>query len=843
MSPGTSWPDPHGSIIHQKKGRSIQQELARLNAALIQESVLYFPVRHHSPACAWHLNRLVETHKPAAILIEGPESLNHFIPHLADPDLKAPVALYSQYVDHKGYTRTDPESEKMSKSAPSRFGAFYPLCDYSPELVAIRAGTRLKAKIAFCDLDFAIQKIVEHRLMDDSPAHAAVSMFDEQYLAQNRYLRELAQRTGCRDTNELWDRLFESEFCRQDTIGFMQKVAAYCFFARRNTPPEEIQRDGTLAREKRMSVIIRNELRRLKRRKADRPLLVVTGGFHTPSLVTGQAALKNVSLPAVELDDRDRLHAVIPYSYQQLDALNGYAAGMPSPGFYQRIWESAQKADRADLHHVSRDVLVQLSRKSREKNLPYPVSTADAIAANQMAGSLAHFRGNPGPMREDILDGVRASFTKGALDAEGDVVMALARDILCGNAVGFLPQHIRTHPLIEDFRSRAQKLGLRLDSTRRQPKALEIYKREKHRDISRFFRMLEFLDIPFARFAAGPDFIAGTELTLTVEHWEYNWSPLTESTLVDLSLKGATIGEVVLTRLRERREKIQNEKATAGSAEAVGLLLVSCRLGLHDIAKEFVPFVFDSIQAENTFETGIHACLHLDRLQQFKSPLETRQLAEIPQLLETAYRRSCFLLTNLATLPQNRQETALAALPECRELITAGHHTECLDVALFWHSVETVRAKSGLEPGLEGGLLGMCFSAGKCTTREVCRQIEAQASSRDENGNRLARFLNGLFSLCREATWNQTEIMAAISTIVSQWNDHEFYTQLPDMRLAFAAHTPQETDQVAGLVARILRTGESPDWYVRDLDEAFFARCTAVAARVVESLKEDCLTP
>ena len=36
--------------------------------------VLYYPVRHHSPACAWHLERIIQRYAPDCILVEGPEN-------------------------------------------------------------------------------------------------------------------------------------------------------------------------------------------------------------------------------------------------------------------------------------------------------------------------------------------------------------------------------------------------------------------------------------------------------------------------------------------------------------------------------------------------------------------------------------------------------------------------------------------------------------------------------------------------------------------------------------------------------------------------------------------------
>ena len=46
---------------------------------------VYFPIRHHSPACAWHVARLIRALSPSVILIEGPASFNPLIPTILAP--------------------------------------------------------------------------------------------------------------------------------------------------------------------------------------------------------------------------------------------------------------------------------------------------------------------------------------------------------------------------------------------------------------------------------------------------------------------------------------------------------------------------------------------------------------------------------------------------------------------------------------------------------------------------------------------------------------------------------------------------------------------------------------
>src|SRR5687767_12628148 len=95
-----------------------------------------FPVRHHSPAGARHLEAFLRKYEPDLVLIEGPAAFNDRIDLLADPEHVAPFALIAAVRDG---------GEVQTRS-------YYPLCDYSPELVALRVARELKAGCRFIDL-------------------------------------------------------------------------------------------------------------------------------------------------------------------------------------------------------------------------------------------------------------------------------------------------------------------------------------------------------------------------------------------------------------------------------------------------------------------------------------------------------------------------------------------------------------------------------------------------------------------------------------------------------------------------------------------------------------------
>jgi hypothetical protein len=812
-----------------------QEELDALFRKLDDGNVIYFPIRHHSPACAWHLRSLIRERRPASILVEGPESLDSFIPFLTDPETRPPVALFTQFVDRKGLTV--PVDDPRPKTPP-RFGAYYPLCDYSPELVALREGQAVGARLSFIDLDHSLQVLAENRSENLEPKRAR-SLMDERHLTRSAYLQALARRRGCRDTDELWDRLFEADFLGEDELSFRRNVAAYCWIARHHTSEESLRLDGTLMREKRMQERISAEVNHLRRRAAG-PLLVVTGGFHTPALVLGNAAAKRAERPQHVPEEGDVIQAIIPYSFQQLDALRGYAAGMPSPRYYQLLWERSGSGPGEALRTLCLEILTDLPRQTRRAGLPSPLSTADAIAAYHQALMVARFRGNPGPLREDVLDGIRSSFVKGELDMDGGFILQMALEMLRGDSVGHVSGKAPRHPIVIDFRRRAEALSLRLESTTDREAALDIYNNDRHRRISRLFHQTDFLGIPFARFAGGPDFLTGKNLDLRIEHWNWAWTPQTESRLIEVSMFGATLDDAVVVRLHEQLERLQQEGGDAGAPEAVSLLALCCLLGLQQHLGEFVAAVRAKLAGEADFAEAVQATLQLDVLSRYQGPLESDSLSALPPLVEAGFHRCCHLAGNLALCKEDQVPGALEALANLRDLLVRTEASgERLDTDLFWDVARASLGNSQLDPTLRGGFTGLLFSSGKMDRQGLLNKIQGSVLSTDRSGNTAPRFLQGLFTLCREITWQDAAVLKEINAAFAAWDDDDFQRALPFLRLAFAQHTPRETDRVASLVSSVNEGADFGSWYHRDLDEELLYETTRAATVALKSLEED----
>src|SRR5262249_54460417 len=155
--------------------------------------VVYFPVRHHSPACAWHVTRLIQELRPESVLIEGPRDATPLIPFLTHKRTRLPVAIYTTFVN------------RVDRGHPERHAAYYPLCDYSPELAAIRAAHAVGAEARFIDLTYSEMVSSEAKRSD----LRLRSLCEERHLQHSRLLKAACHRAGVRDPDELWDHLYE----------------------------------------------------------------------------------------------------------------------------------------------------------------------------------------------------------------------------------------------------------------------------------------------------------------------------------------------------------------------------------------------------------------------------------------------------------------------------------------------------------------------------------------------------------------------------------------------------------------------------------------------------------
>ena len=743
-----------------------------LLARLRSDRVAYLPIRHHSPACAWHVRRTIMELEPSAVLIEGPSDLTSVVRLILDPDARTPFAIYSTYVDKAG--RIVPIPDDGRRHDPPRFAGYYPFCEYSPELVALRAGQEVKADLRFIDLTYPEQVIAETPRLLAQTRPRTQSLLEETRLGSSRYLRELSRRSGCRDVNDLWDHLFEASYARVSTDEFFRRVATYCLMARNDTPAQALEEDGTTTRERAMAAEIRSQLVRNKSKRRTRPVVVVTGGFHTavlPQLV--EAKVRAIEIQPLTAPTIEAHSVMMRYSFDRLDALNGYGAGMPAPRYYDQVWRLICEGHPDPYLETAGRVVVEIGRISRERELSFALSTADEIAALEQSRRLAWLRGHPGPTREDLLDGIRGSFVKGALDVEGAVVMSIVAHVLGGTEVGEVPAAAGVPPLVDDFRARAKELGLALGDTTRKKLALDLYRSHRHRKLSRLLHSVEFLNVPFGAVTAGPDFVSGCGLELLREHWIYSWSPFTESALIEASVYGSTVEEAAINRLRQALADLEQTGHSRSTAEAVRMLVRACRMGLHRQVELVIDLIARNITEDPAFASLVGGLSELAVLWHSREPLEAHGLVQIQDLANSAYRRACLLVRGLAACPADETESTLQSLASLRQTIAATQDQQ-FDASLFLDSLLDLYVAAEVPPPIAGGAAGILFGEGRLTEDQLLELTAGYLAGTGSEMSAKTAFLQGLLFTCREATWRLPALLERIDRRFRSWNEDDF---------------------------------------------------------------------
>jgi len=811
---------------------------------LFSDGCYFVPVRHHSPACAHALKQLIREVGPAAVLIEGPETLNDLIPLLLDPRTSPPVAVLVQAAGTAA-----PEASGGSPAAadgpgaePERCSAFFPFCDYSPEWVALREGAALGSQTAFIDLAWSDQARSGERMPDDR----AVSLMAERYLAHSRYVGALAAGAGCRDQDELWDHLFElrPREALGDWRAFFSDVFAYCAMARLDYETEVLEAEGSLPRERHMETRIREW-----RSRVTGPMVIVTGGFHTMELVarlygkggpagTGRKGRAGAVKKAINADQW-----LIRYSFDRLDALNGYASGMPSPAYHQRVWHGLLDGTSDYLTGVAAGFLTEMARTTRELRLSEFISTAHVRSALVQAVRLAALRGHAGPGRQDLLDAVFSCFVKGSVD-EG--VVGLTQDLrtlLGGSRMGDIPPSAGSPPLLEDARRLARRCGLALhDSTPRQSR-LDLYRKPAHRERSRFFHLMNYLGTGLAEWRSGPDFMGNSRLDLLFEEWHYAWTPLVEANLIELADRGATLSEVALSRLRTEEASLAAGGRARSAAGASALLVRACVIGLRERLPALFPLLEEHLDQDPSLASVVECGHRLATLWRAREPLGVQGDMRLEALLGRIWPAALFLLPDLEQADESTEPDMVRCLISLRELgrilgTSRGERT-WPDMGLMHEHLSRFTDRTDVSPGICGAAAAILFIDGRWEEERLVDLLSARFGVGSEPGVSV-RCLTGLMSAAPELLLRIPRLLEALDEIIAGWDEETFVSHLPDLRFAFTQLKPREIGVLSDRIARL--AGVKADDFVQmnyEATEQDLFWGTRLQVELVDSLKRD----
>ncbi|HEV3022135.1 MAG TPA: DUF5682 family protein, partial [Pirellulales bacterium] len=424
-------------------------------------------------------------------------------------------------------------------------------------------------------------------------------------------------------------------------------------------------------------------------------------------------------------------------------------------------------------------------------------------AALAQVRNLAALRRHPRPSREDLLDGVRSVFVKGADDTEGLPVLALARKLLAGDRVGNVPVEAGLPPLVHDFRQTASRLRLKLDCVDAAEVTLDLYRKSGHRETSRFLHRLSFLEVPFARWVRGPDFVRGERLDRIQEVWNYHWSPQTESTLIERSLYGSTVEEAAVNRLLEHFENAERAGQGRRADVATELVLHACRMGLHRHTQGLLDRLHGLIAEDAAFDSLVQTLENLLLLGVSREPLEAHHLTGIDELASAAYDRACYLLPDLASASKEQEAKLLDALNSFHQAVrTLGDTVERQE--LRWHGLAQLAQTGEGLMSLPGAATGLLHGDGHWGDDDLVRRLRGHLFGSKGDGSEATDFLRGLLRAARHVLWQVPGVLDAINELLKQWSEDEFVKLLPLLRLALSDLTPQECDRVAREVAGLL---------------------------------------
>jgi hypothetical protein len=749
-------------------------------ALLAQGPVRFFPIRHHSPACAWQLTRALTALAPRHVLIEMPEDFAHLIPLLSDPQLRPPAAIVA--------------FAQSGEDEPPPPAGYWPISATAPEYAALRAARELGAAVRFIDLGAGTCEMREDGTQEPAPAEppAVRVLTQERLLDHSTYVRALAARTGCRDVNELWDRLFESRLMDASWQGFFADVGVWCLLARHGTTPQQMQREGTLARERCMRAHIARVVA-----QGGSPIAVITGGFHIPALIDPQDWVAGEASPP----GASRSY-LVRFSHPRLDAMAGYSAGMPSPRYYERLLAAAQRGEAAPHQAVAEEVLLDLAAHLRAARPDFVPALPALVEALRHATGLAHLRGLAGPMRSELLDATRAALLKDEDPRYASPLLSDLHERLVGTAIGDVPPGAGSPPLIEAARRQARALGFSVTDSVTRRRRLDIHRNVRHRAASRFLHAMALMGTELGTLEQAAHYAPGVESDTLHEIWSYAWSPLVETRLIEVAAGGDDVPRACVSVLSRHCAEL-NARGAGASAEGAALVLfAAARAGLPPaFLGGLLQQLADHIQRDADLPRVTAALTQLMMLWSARSTLGFTRDARLMSLLATCYRRALALMQTVGAAADEQVAEVAQALTAIRDVTETAAGEAGLDAEPFAAAVDTL-VESELPPLLSGVMAALAVHLGRRPQDFLARRLGgALGGVQLDLAERVAP-LAGALLVSAGALVRMPQAVAALDEALSGLDEDTFVRMLPHLRAAFTQLSAGEAEVLGGLLAQ-----------------------------------------
>ncbi|MEU1888886.1 DUF5682 family protein [Micromonospora rifamycinica] len=737
-------------------------------------------VRHHSPALAVALPRLLDGFRPEVLLLELPPELGEWLPWLADPATAAPVALAGVLGDGGG-------------------PAFYPFADFSPELVAVRWAARNGVPVVPCDLPLA-----DPTWREREPGGAP---------PPGRSFADALRAAGTgRTDDDLWDRSVEARAPGADPEAVRRAALAVGWALRADAErgpgvsPLDLRREAWM--------------RRCLAGAGRGRVAALVGAFHAPALLTGASTPP----PAGPSGASSVVTSLVPYTFGLLDARSGYPAGIRDPQWQQSVL--AADGDPASVESATTDAVVAVCAAIRRAG--HPAGPGEAREAVRLALDLARLRGLPAPGRGELVEAIQSVLAHGEVLGRGRAVARAMEQVLVGDRRGVLAPGTPRSGLAPAVRELLT--GLRLPGAGDPARELRLdplrSTLDRRREIA--LHRLAVCGVDYATPAGGAG-VGGVDPVTS--RWRVQWSPRTEATIEVAGLRGVTLGQATEGALVERRRR---ERADGGPTVAAMItgLADAARCDLTGLAARRLAELSVTAPAEGSLGELVAALALLDRLRLGHLPggsgMSPGELGRAVEALESAAIRQ---VDGLAGAEDVASAEAVATLAQRADAAGAGLRlADCLarlaagGTPLMAAAGAAVQVLLGLrEPASFGQLVASWWDT--ATTPTGRQQLQGR--------------LTGLLVVAEPLLRASAAVLDGFLDRIETVPDEEFLARLPALRAGFHVVSPAGRDRLLEVVReRLDETGEVADVAVLDDPDALLGRLRADRAGREALLRE-----
>lgn len=754
-----------------------------------------FGVRHLSPAAAHHLEDVLNSVRPTAVLVEGPADATEQIKHLVHKDTRPPLAVLA-------YTRERPVRSIL-----------YPLAEYSPEWVALTWGIRNKAETRFIDLPASVflelHQITKEPEEESETPQAEPAADGEGGSAKRRQLsehtraylddpwEEIARLAGEPDHETWWERHFEHT---TEPAAYVRSIFEFGRGLRELRELSEESED--LIREAYMRRCIREVLTKHKPEK----VLVVCGAFHASALTHEMEPMTDRQVKALPRVDSSL--TLMPYSYYRLSSQSGYGAGNHAPAYFQRLFEERRAGTKDRLGSRFFAEMTHLMRRAGHVR-----SAAEVIEAVRLAHSLAALAGAHAPCLRDLRDAAITCLGRG----EAAAVAEFLKEVEVGSQIGKLPKGISRTAIQDDFYMQLESLKLEKYQTEK-AQELELDLREnrfvktqdaafRDRYRSIFLHRLRTLGIDFGALKERPQ--AGTAR----EKWELKWTPDCEIQLVEAALKGDTVEMAAAARLADRLAECERvDQAAELVKEAANCELADAlddarrhlqAMAVVDSALDALAKAMDSLAEIIAYGTARR--FDSEPLKPLLAQLFLRATLQIRQacVCDDPAARGISDEEENARRSRQRQHDADVFQPGefgvRRAIIIlnriAFEHASLVDAERWSKELEAIAASDSLNAFLSGFACALLLERNSLSEDELAREVGRRLSP-GIDAELGAGWFEGLVSYNRQALFSRLALWRQLDTYLMSLDDDEFRRALVYLRRAFSDFAPAEVRRV-----------------------------------------------